>query len=116
MLSLLLKLVLGGTLALALLVPLGVILAVIGVPVLLLLVLLAVPVSLVLAVVGLPVFLTILFAGVLFAVVVGLLGAIVGLTVAAVKVALFVVLPIAVVVWLLRRIRGERAQSTYGWA
>ena len=115
MLSLLFKLVIGGAIALALLVPVGIVLAVVGVPALLLLGLLAIPVVLVLAVVGLPVLLTVVAASVLFALIVGLLGAVVGLTVAAIKVGLFVILPIAIVVWLVRRIRGARANA-YDWA
>ena len=115
MLSLLLKLVIGGAIALALLVPVGIVLAVVGVPALLLLGLLAIPVVLVLAVVGLPVLLTVVAASVLFALIVGLLGAVVGLTVAAIKVGLFVILPIAIVVWLVRRIRAGRANA-YDWA
>src|SRR3954471_23297874 len=115
MLSALLKLMVGGALALALLVPVGIVLAVVGVPALLLLGILAIPVVAVLAVVGLPVLLTVVAAGVIFAVVVGLLGMIVGLTVAAIKVALFVILPVAVVVWLVRRI-GEGRSASYDWA
>jgi ABC-type polysaccharide/polyol phosphate export permease len=76
---------------------------------------LALPVMLVLAVVGLPVLITVAVAGVLFAVLVGVLGAVVGLTVAAIKVALFVLLPIAVVVWLVRQLRERRANA-YDWA
>jgi hypothetical protein len=115
MLSALLKLIVGGALALALLVPVGIVLAIVGVPALLLLAILAIPVVAVLAVVGLPVLLTVLAAGVIFAVIVGLLGMLVGLTVAAVKVALCVILPVAIVVWLVRRI-ADAGRPSYDWA
>ena len=115
MFSALMKLVVGGALALALLVPLGVVLAVIGVPALVLLGVLAIPVAIVLAIIGLPVVLTVVAAAAVFALVVGLLGALVGLTIAAVKVALFVILPVAIVVWLVRRMRAGR-QAAYDWA
>ena len=116
MLSALLKLIVGGALALALLVPVGIVRAVVGVPALLLLGILAVPVVAVLAVVGLPILLTFVAAAVFFGLVVGVLGLVVGLTVAAIKVALFVVLPVALVVWLVRRISGARSSSAYDWA
>ncbi len=115
MFSALFKLVIGGALALALLVPIGIVLAVVGVPALVLLGVLAIPVAIVLAIVGLPVLLTVVAAAVVFAVIVGLLGTIVGLTVAAIKVALFIILPVAIVVWLVRRMRGSRA-AAYDWA
>lgn len=115
MLSALLKLIVGGALVLGLLVPVGIVLAIVGVPALVLLGILAIPVVAVLAVVGLPVLLTLVAAGVIFAVIVGVLGMLVGLTVAAIKVALFVILPVALVVWLVRRI-GAGRPATYDWA
>lgn len=112
----LLKLMFWGAVALALLIPAGILLALVGLPAMLVLGVLAIPVVVVLALIGLPIILTVVAAAVLFALIVGVLGMVVGLAVAAVKVALFIILPIAIVVWLVRRIRAGRAEAAFDWS
>ena len=82
--------VLGG---LGLLVPLAFLLKIIGIPVLLVLAVLALPVLFMLFIFGLPIFLVLMVGGALL----GLLGAVLAAGMMALKVAIFVVLPI----WLL---------------
>ena len=102
------KFLFGTLAALVLLVPVGLLLLVVGIPVLIVVGLLAVPVVLALALLGLP----ILIVGVVLSVLVALLF---GLAVAALKVAFFVVLPVLLVVWLVKRMRAGRAEA-YEWA
>jgi hypothetical protein len=75
----------------------------------------ALPVALVVAVIGLPFVLLAACAAVVLAVVFGLFGAFVGLAAMAIKLALFVVLPVAVVVWLLKRVFGGRREAVQSW-
>ena len=81
------KVLFYGLLGLVLAVPAMILLAVIGAPVLAILGVLALPVLIVLAIVGLPFIL-------LFAVAAAVLGVLVGLGVLAIKLAIFVVLPV----------------------
>ena len=97
-----------SALTLVFLIPAALVLAVIGLPIALVLGALALPVLIVLFIVGLPVFLVLLVVGAVVGVVFGVLGAFVGLTVAAIKLVLFVVLPIAFVGWVLMRLIGGR--------
>jgi hypothetical protein len=108
-----LKFLFVSAFTLVFLIPAALVLAVIGLPIALVLGVLALPVLIVLFIVGLPVFLVLLVVGVVCSVLFGVLGAFVGLTAAAIKLVLFVVLPIAFVAWLLMRLvggRGRRAE------
>ena len=67
------------------LIPAGLVLAVIGLPIAAVLGVLALPVLLVLFIVGLPIFLVLLVVGAVVGVLFGVLGAFVGLTVGAIK-------------------------------
>jgi hypothetical protein len=93
------------------LIPAALVLAVIGLPIAAVLGVLALPVLLVLFIVGLPVFLVLLVVGAVVGVLFGVLGAFVGLTVGAIKLVLFVVLPVAFVGWLLMRLIGGRQRA-----
>lgn len=97
-----------SALALIFLIPAGLVLAVIGLPIAAVLCVLALPVLIVLFIVGLPIFLVLLVVGAVVGVLFGVLGAFVGLTLAAIKLVLFVVLPIAFVGWLLMKLIGRR--------
>ena len=110
----LVKFVFGSLLALALLVPVGIVLALIGTPILAVLALLAIPVMIVLAIIGLPLLL-IAAVATMAAVAISL---VLGLAVFTLKVAFFVVLPIALVVWLARRFAARRDAdpAVYDWA
>jgi hypothetical protein len=103
---------LGG---LGLLVPIAFLLKVVGLPILAILSVLALPILLILFVFGLPIFL-VLIAGTML---MGFLGMVLSIGVAAVKIGLFVVLPIWLVwklaCWLFRRGGGgttEKPSST----
>lgn len=97
----------AGSLLLAL--PVAAVLKTIGAPLLAILGVVAVPVVIVLLVIGLPLFAVLLLAlGV-----VALVAAFVLMGVVALKVAVFVVLPVMCVVWLVRRVRrGADASPT----
>lgn len=92
----------------AILVPIAFVLKMIGLPVLLVLCVLALPILFVLFIFGLPIFLVLAVGGM----VMGLLGAVLAIGVAAVKIGLFVVLPIWLVFkvcsWIFRK-RGPDA-------
>lgn len=104
------KVLFYGFLGLVLAVPAMILLAVIGAPVLAVLGVLALPVLIVLAIVGLPFIL-------LFAVAAAVLGVLVGLGVLAIKLAIFVVLPVMFVVWVFRHFAGrDRYEHTHEWA
>jgi hypothetical protein len=92
---------LGG---LAFLLPLALLLKTIGLPLLGILSVLALPVLILLFLFGLPIFLVFIFGGLLM----GLIGMVVTIGVAALKIGLFVVLPI----WLFWKI----GTSAWGWA
>lgn len=87
---------LGG---LAFLLPLALLLKTIGLPLLMVLGVLAVPVLIILLLFGLPIFLVLIFGSMLM----GLIGMVLTIGVAAVKIGLFVVLPI----WLLWTLIGK---------
>ena len=91
---------LGG---LAFLLPLALLLKTIGLPLLGILSVLALPVLILLFLFGLPIFLVFIFGGMLM----GLIGMVVTIGVAALKIGLFVVLPI----WLFWKI----GTSAWGW-
>ena len=84
--------------ALLLFVPVALVLLVLGIPVVAVLAVAAAPVVIALALIGLPVILLLGAVGI----VLGLLGAALALGVLLLKLALFVVLPVAVVIWLVR--------------
>ena len=106
----LLKVLFYGFLGLVVAVPAMILLAVIGAPVLAILGVLALPVLIVLAIVGLPFIL-------LFALAAGVLGVLVGLGVLAIKLAIFVVLPVMFVVWLFKHFTGhDQYEHTHEWA
>ena len=83
--------------------PVAAILKAIGLPLLIILGIIAGPVLVILLIVGLPVL------GVLFcaALLVGLIALVMALGLVALKFALFVVLPIAMLVWIVRRVRSS---------
>ena len=91
---------LGG---LAFLLPLALLLKTIGLPLLGILSVLALPILILLFLFGLPIFLVFIFGGMLM----GLIGLVVTIGVAALKVGLFVVLPI----WLVWKLAGK----LWGW-
>jgi hypothetical protein len=97
-----------SAITLVFLIPAALVLALIGLPVLIVLGILALPVLVVLFVVGLPIFLVLLVVGAVIGVLFGVLGAFVGLTAAAIKLVVFLALPIAFVGWLLMRLIGGR--------
>lgn len=84
---------LGG---LALLVPLAFLLKIIGVPLLAVLAVVSLPILFLLLVFGLPIFMVLVVGGLLM----GVLGAVLSIGIAALKIGLFVVLPIWLV-WML---------------
>ena len=95
-----------GALGLMLLVPAAILLAAIGLPIALVIGILALPVLIVLFLVGLP----LLIIGGL---VVGLLGAVFGVLMAflsvgivALKLALFVLVPVVILAWIVKRLVG----------
>jgi hypothetical protein len=95
-----------GALGLMVLIPVAVFLAVIGLPIALVLGILALPVLIVLFLVGLP----LLIMG---AVLVGIVGAVFGVVLAflsvgfvALKLAFFVLVPLMVLAWIVRRLVG----------
>jgi hypothetical protein len=97
-----------GAVALVALIPIAILLATIGLPVIAVLAILCAPLLLVLFLVGLP-FL------IVAAVVVGLLGAVFGVLMAflsigfvALKIALIVLIPILILAWIARRVFGPR--------
>lgn len=96
---------LGG---LGLLIPIAFILKVIGLPVLLVLMVLALPVLALLFLFGLPIFLVLLVGGMFM----GLVGAVLSIGLVALKIAIFVVLPIwltmKLVGWIFRGFRRRR--------
>jgi hypothetical protein len=100
---------LGG---LGLLVPIAFLLKVIGLPIFAVLSILALPVLLLLFVFGLPIFLVLIAGGMAM----GLLAMVLTIGVAAVKVGLFVVLPIVLIVklvrWIFKRRGGGSATDT----
>jgi hypothetical protein len=108
-----LKFLFASAVSLVFLIPAALLLAVIGLPVAVVLCVLALPVLIVLFVIGLPVFLVLLVIGAVVGVLFGVLGAFVGLTAAAIKLVLFVVLPIAFVAWLLMRLVGGSRRSIH---
>src|SRR5947209_4273041 len=95
---------LGG---LALLVPLAALLKVIGIPLLLILLVLGFPILILLFLFGLPIFAVLLFGGLL----IGFLGMVLTIGIAAIKFAIFVVLPIWLVwklgSWVFRSVCGR---------
>lgn len=100
---------LGG---LGLLIPIAFILKTIGLPVLLVLIVLALPVLALLFLFGLPVFLVLAFGGLFM----GLVGAVLAIGIAALKFAIFVVLPIWLMWKLMRKIfRGIRRRGGRRW-
>ena len=107
----LLKFLFISAVTLVFLIPAALVLAVIGLPVAAVLGVLALPVLIVLFIVGLPVFLVLLTAAAVCSVLFGVLGAFVGLTIGAIKLVLFVVLPVAFVAWVLMRLVGGRRRT-----
>ena len=107
----LLKFLFVSAITLVFLIPAALVLAVVGLPIAAVLGVLALPVLIVLFIVGLPVFLVLLVVVAVCSVLFGVLGAFVGLTVGAIKLVLFVVLPIAFVAWLLMRLFGGRESA-----
>ena len=91
---------------------LGGVMLLLGAPVVGTLGLLAIPVLAVLAVVGLPILLLLI----VFGVIVGILGAVFGLAIAAIKLALFVALPVALVLYLAARLFGWRPRRQREYA
>ncbi|HVX38533.1 MAG TPA: hypothetical protein VHB25_03085 [Gemmatimonadaceae bacterium] len=96
---------LGG---LAILVPIAFVLKIVGLPLLAVLSVLALPVLLMLFVFGLPIFLVLIVGGM----VMGLLGMVLALGIAAIKIGLFVVLPIWLVFKLVSWIFRKRPADT----
>lgn len=96
---------LGG---LALLLPLAALLKVIGIPLLLILMVIGLPILILLFLFGLPIFLVMIFGGLL----IGFIGMLLTIGIAALKFAIFVVLPIwlcwKVVSWLFCRVFRRR--------
>jgi hypothetical protein len=95
----------AGSLALAL--PLAALLKGIGLPLLIILGIVALPVLIILLIVGLPVFAVLLCGALLL----GLIAAVMVAGLVALKVAIFVVLPIVMVVWVVRRLRASGRDS-----
>jgi hypothetical protein len=100
----LVKFLVLGALGLMVLIPAGIALAVVGLPIIAVLGLLALPVLLVLFLVGLP-FL------IVFSVVLGLLGAVFGVVMAflsvgivAVKITFMILIPLMILGWIVRRV------------
>ena len=66
-----------------------------------------------LAALGVVSFLVLVIGGALFGVVFGLASAVIGLALAAIKIVLFVALPVLCVLWLLKKLFARRGESTY---
>lgn len=88
---------------LALLLPIAAILKVVGIPLLLILMIVGMPVLILLFLFGLPIFAVLFFGGIVIA----LFGVVLTIGLAALKIALFVVLP----VWLMWKL----ASMVFGW-
>ena len=102
-----------GAIGLIVLIPLGILLATIGLPIFAVLGLLALPVLLVLFLIGLPFI-------IIGAVVLGLLGAVFGavmaflsLGVVVLKLAFVILVPLLILGWIVRRVAGPREYSNY---
>jgi hypothetical protein len=91
---------LGG---LGLLVPIAFLLKVIGLPILAILSVIALPMLVILFILGLPIFLVLIVGGMLM----GLLGVVLTIGIAAIKIGLFVVLPIWLVWKLMSKLFGR---------
>lgn len=102
-------------LALAVFIPLG-IAGGLGLPGLLLGLVLGLPVLMVLLAVGLPVLLAVVAVFVGGTLLLALLGMALGLAMLALKFAIFVVLPIALVIWVIRKLLGSGRDATTAYA
>jgi hypothetical protein len=98
-----------GALTLFVLLPVAGILTIIGLPLIAVLGAVAVPVLILLFLVGLPVAVVLGVAVVGIGIIFALLGAMVGLGLAALKLALFVALPVWIVFWLIGKMRRREA-------
>lgn len=104
-----------GALALLALIPIAILLAVIGLPVIAVLAVLCAPILLVLFLVGLPVLIVV-------AVVIGLLGATFGVLMAflsvgfvALKLAVTILVPLLILAWIARRLFGRPPEMHGRW-
>lgn len=93
-----------GALGLVFLIPIGIVLAIVGLPVIAVVGVLALPVLLVLFIVGLPVMLVIATIAALLGVTFGVLMAFLSLGAIVLKVALLVLIPVVFIGWALRRL------------
>ena len=110
------KALVTATVGLVVLLPLTLLLIFLGLPVLGALGVLALPLLAVLAIVGLPILLMVVLAVAVIGVLLGLVGAAVGIAVALLKLTLFVVLPVAAVIWFIRWAAGEHRHDARGVA
>lgn len=93
-----------GALGLLFLIPLGIVLAVVGLPIIAVMGVLALPVLLVLFLVGLPALIVFAAIAALLGVTFGVLMAFVSLGMVVLKIALVVLIPLMFIGWVLRRV------------
>ncbi len=107
----LIKFLLFGLLALCVLLPAAGIMMLIGLPVVAVLGILALPVLALLFVVGLPFLIIFVVAAVALGLIFGLVGLVVGLGIVALKIALFIALPLFFIAWLVDKAMGGRRKE-----
>jgi hypothetical protein len=98
------RVVFFGALALLALIPIGIILAAVGLPIVAVLCLLALPVILVLFLIGLPFFILFVVGTALIGATVGVIMAFLSLGVIVLKIAFVVLVPLLILGWVLRRV------------
>ena len=98
-----------GTLALLALIPLGIVLAAVGLPIVAVLCVLALPVVLVLFLIGLPFFILFVVGTALLGATVGVIAAFLSLGFVVLKIAIVVLVPLLILGWVLRKIFAPSA-------
>jgi len=93
-----------GALGLLILIPVGIVLAIVGLPIVAIVGVLALPVLIVLFIVGLPILLVFAAIAALLGATFGVLMAFLSLGIVVLKVALLVLIPVLLVGWILRRL------------
>lgn len=102
-----------GALGLLALIPIGIVLTMVGLPILAVLCLLALPVGLVLFLIGLPFIILFAVGAALVGATVGIIAAFLSLGVVVLKIAFVVLVPLLILGWILRKLfepAGVRAE------
>lgn len=102
-----------GALGLAVLIPVGIVLTIVGMPIVAVLCLLALPVGLVLFLIGLPFLILFAVGAALVGATVGIVMAFLSLGVVVLKIALLVLVPILILGWILRKVFAPGVRVEY---